>query len=41
MVFPLYGLAYAQLVAESILAVAAVIMLRKIFRRVEKYNLQD
>lgn len=41
MVFPLYGLAYAQLVAESILAVAAVIMLRKIFRRVEKYSVQE
>lgn len=34
--FPLYGLAYAQFAAELILAVAAVIMLRRIFRECEK-----
>lgn len=33
--FPLYGLAYAQFLAEVILAVAAVIMLAKIFRQEE------
>lgn len=31
--FPLYGLAYAQAAAEFVLAVAAVIMLKVIFRR--------
>lgn len=31
--FPLYGLPYAQPFAESVLAIAAVIMLRKIFKR--------
>lgn len=30
--FPLYGLAYAQTVAEVILAIAAVLVLRKLFR---------
>jgi putative MATE family efflux protein len=30
--FPLYGLAYSQLVAEFILAIAAMIMLRRIFK---------
>ena len=30
--FPLYGLAYAQLCAEVVLAAAAVVMLRRIFR---------
>jgi len=33
--FPLYGLAYAQAVTEVILAIAAVFMLRKLFREVE------
>ncbi len=33
--FPLYGLAYAQFCAEVILAVAAVIVLTRIFRRLE------
>lgn len=32
--FPLYGLAYAQPVAEVVLAVAAVITLASIFRRI-------
>ena len=31
--FPLYGLAYAQFVAEFLLAILALIMLRRIFRR--------
>ena len=30
--FPMYGLAYAQLVAEFVLAVAAVLLLEKIMR---------
>lgn len=34
--FPLYGLAYAQTVAEFVLAMAAVVMLRRIFVRVSK-----
>ena len=34
--FPLYGLAYAQLCAEVVLAAAAVWMLRRIFRRAEQ-----
>ena len=33
MLFPLYGLAYAQLVAEVVLAVAAVVVLTRLFRR--------
>ena len=33
--FPLYGLAYAQLVAEVVLAAAAVIVLAKMFRRLQ------
>lgn len=36
--FPLYGLAYAQLVAEVILAAAAVVILFRIFRSVEAEN---
>ena len=35
-IFPLYGLAYAQLCAEVVLAVAAVLMLRRIFRDAER-----
>ena len=31
--FPLYGLSYAQLVAELVLSIASVIMLARIFRR--------
>lgn len=34
--FPLYGLAYAQVCAEVVLAVAAVLMLRRIFRDAER-----
>lgn len=34
--FPLYGLAYAQTAAEVILAVAACVTLRRIFRQCEK-----
>ncbi|MCI8524695.1 MAG: MATE family efflux transporter [Oscillospiraceae bacterium] len=33
---PLYGLAYAQLCAEVILAAAAIVALRQIFRRLER-----
>lgn len=33
MLFPLYGLAYAQLVAEVILAVAATVTLMRVFKR--------
>ncbi len=36
--FPPYGLAYSQLVAELILAAAAVVMLLRIFRNLEKKN---
>lgn len=36
--FPPYGLAYSQLVAEAILSVAAVVMLLRIFRSLEKKN---
>ena len=34
--FPPYGLAYSQLVAEAVLSAAAVIMLLRIFRGLEK-----
>lgn len=34
--FPLYGLAYAQLAAEFILAIAAVIVLIRLFRQLEQ-----
>ena len=34
--FPLYGLAYAQLTAELMLAIAAVIVLVRLFRKLEK-----
>ena len=35
-VFPLYGLAYAQLVAEFILAIAAAVVLTRLIRRFER-----
>lgn len=35
-IFPLYGLAYAQLTAEVILAAAAIVMLTHLFRRFEE-----
>lgn len=35
-IWPLYGLAYSQLCAEVVLAAAAVIVLRRLFRRVER-----
>lgn len=38
-VFPLYGLAYAQLTAEFILSIAAVIVLCRLFHRLEKRTL--
>ena len=34
--FPLYGLAYAQTTAEFFLAIAAVVVLARLFRRLEK-----
>ena len=34
--FPLYGLAYAQFVAEFVLAVAAIVTLMRIFRKTER-----
>ena len=33
--FPLYGLAYAQLTAEVVLSVAAIIVLARLFRNLE------
>lgn len=36
MMFPLYGLAYAQLTAEVVLSAAAVIVLARLFRRLSK-----
>ena len=36
LLFPLYGLAYAQFVAELILATVAVIELKKLFERLKK-----
>lgn len=36
--YPLYGLAYAQPVAEVILSIAAVIVMVRLFRRLEKSN---
>lgn len=38
--FPLYGLAYAQLTAEVILASAAIIVLLRLFRKLESGNKQ-
>lgn len=37
--FPLYGLAYAQFVAEIVLAAAAVIVLAKLFKKIEKQKM--
>ena len=34
--FPLYGLAYAQLCAEVVLAAVATVMLLRFFRRLER-----
>ena len=34
-IFPLYGLAYTQFTAELVLAVAAVIVLMRLFRKLE------
>lgn len=36
--FPLYGLAYAQLTAEVVLAVAAVLVLKRLFQRISREN---
>ena len=38
--FPLYGLAYAQFVTELILSTAAVLVLFRMFRRLESANSQ-
>ena len=38
--FPLYGLAYAQFAAEVVLAIAAVVVLGRLFRKLEKQNNQ-
>ena len=35
-IFPLYGLAWAQAVAEFILSIAAIAVLVRLFRRLEK-----
>ncbi len=40
MLFPLYGLSYAQLTAEVILSAAAVIVLVKLFRNLEAHTVQ-
>src|SRR5699024_8451180 len=37
-IFPLYGIAYAQRVAEVILAAAAIIVLARLFRRLERHQ---
>ena len=34
--FPLYGLAYAQLTAEVVLAAAAIIVLIRLFRKLDR-----
>ena len=34
--FPLFGLAYAQFTAEILLTVAAVLVLRRLFRDLER-----
>ena len=39
--FPLYGLAYAQFAAESILAAAAVIVLLRLFQGLERRKKDD
>ncbi len=36
--FPLYGLAYAQVVAEVILAAAAILVLARLFRQLEQHQ---
>lgn len=37
--FPLYGLAYAQMTAEIVLAIAAVVVLRRLFKKLENEKL--
>ena len=34
--FPLYGLTYAQFTAELVLSIAAIVMLRRIFVKLQK-----
>ena len=41
MIFPLYGLAYAQCTAEFILCICAILMLRHIFRTYHNTNEYD
>ena len=36
MIFPLYGLTYAQFTAEVVLAITAVIILRRLFQKLER-----
>lgn len=38
--FPLYGLTYAQFTAEFILAIAAIIVLIRLFRKLEANTVQ-
>jgi len=35
MIFPLYGLAYSQLVAELILTMIAIVVIRNLFNKLE------
>lgn len=37
--FPLYGLTYAQFIAELVLSMASIVMLRRIFVRLQKKNI--
>ena len=32
-IFPMYGLAYAQLIAEVVLAAVAIVMLKRLYRK--------
>ena len=41
LLFPLYGLAYAQLTAEVVLAVAAVIVLMRLLKKLEREQLTN
>ena len=40
-VYPLFGLPYAQVLTEMVLAAAAVVMLRRIFRSVDNRKLTN
>lgn len=41
LLFPLYGLAYAQFTAEVVLAVAAVIVLMRLLKKLEREQLTN